>query len=133
MDEENHVKEEKKNKIYDYLKEGMHKKDCASMVGIDESTFYRWIESDASFASRVEAGILEYKHSLVKNVNISAVKDGRLALEVLKRRFPKEWGENAEINGSYERERKEVREWLTEVYARNKLKGNSQPELIEAS
>lgn len=70
----------------------MSKKDSALMVGIDESTFYRWIYSDASFASRVEASILEYKHTLVNNVNTIAVNDDRLALEVLKRRFPKEWG-----------------------------------------
>lgn len=71
-----------------YLKEGMYKKDAAIMAGIDESTLYRWIEADASFASRVEASILEYKHSLVQNINTQAKIDGRLALELLKRRFP---------------------------------------------
>lgn len=80
--------EEIKNNIYEYLKQGMYKKDAAKMAGIDESTLYRWIDSDASFASRVEVSILEYKHSLLKIINSCAEKDGRLALEVLRRRFP---------------------------------------------
>lgn len=127
MEEDNQIKETKKNNIYNYLKQGMSKKDSAQMVGIDESTFYRWVELDASFASRVEASVLEYKLTLVKNVNINAVKDGRLALEVLKRRFPKEWGDNVEVHGNYEQERKDVREWLQAVYARNK----DLPELVQ--
>lgn len=86
-----------KNKIYEYLKEGMHRKDAANMAGISEATFYRWLESDESFKSRIEANILEYKRSLIHCVNTCAIKDGRLALEVLKRRFPKEWSENSGI------------------------------------
>lgn len=84
-----------KNKICEYIKAGMHRKDAAVMAGISEATFYRWIESDESFKSRIEASLLEYKHSLIKCVNTCAIKDGRLALEVLKRRFPNEWGENS--------------------------------------
>lgn len=97
--EENQKKEDIKNKIYEYLKEGMLKKDTALMVGIDESTFYRWVKEDASFASRVEASILEYKHTLIKNVNVTAIKDGKFALEVLKRRFPHDW------DGSYDEQK----------------------------
>jgi transposase len=89
--DENQDKLEEKNRIYDSLKQGMSKKDSAILAGISEATFYRWIEEDESFKSRVEASILEYKQTLIKNVNLAAVKDGKLALEVLKRRFPKEW------------------------------------------
>ena len=95
--EEHQKNEEIKNKIYEYLKEGMFKKDAAIMAGISEATLYRWIEEDESFESRIQAGILEYKHSLVKNITASSVKDGRLALEVLRRRFPREWGNNANL------------------------------------
>jgi hypothetical protein len=80
-----------KEDICNYLKQGLLKKDASVMAGIDESTLYRWMNDDASFASRVEASVLEYKHSLIKYVNTSAVNDGRLALEVLRRRFPDEW------------------------------------------
>ncbi len=119
MDEENKMKELKKKMLNDYLRQGMSKKDAAVMSGISEATLYRWLQEDESFESRVEASILEYKHTLVKNVNISAEKDGRLALEVLKRRYPKEWGENTEIHDSYEMERKKVSELLQAIYDSN--------------
>lgn len=78
-------------KILGYLKDGLCKKDAAMMSGISEKTFYRWVSEDNSFDSEVEASILEYKHSLIKKINIASEKDGRLALEVLSRRFPREW------------------------------------------
>jgi hypothetical protein len=89
------------------------------MAGISEATFYRWIEEDESFESLVEASILDYKHTLVKNLTDNAVKDGRLALEVLKRRFPKEWGDNANIAGvheGYAKERKDVVDLLQKIF-----------------
>lgn len=88
------------------------------MAGISEASFYRWIEEDESFKSRVEANILEYKHTLVRNVTTCAEKDGRLALEVLKRRYPQEWGNNEYVGRSHEEletERKNVRELLEKI------------------
>lgn len=87
-------KEKVKLGIYDYLKGGMSKKDSAVMSGISEATFYRWIDEDESFESLVEANILKYKQTLIQNINRAAEKDGRLALEVLTRRFPNEWNPN---------------------------------------
>lgn len=115
MDEDQR-KEEIKNLIYNYLTDGMFKKDAALMVGIDESTFYRWMQSDASFASRVEASILEYKHTLIRNVNACAIKDGKLALEILKRRFPSDWNvkSNEEVDNS-ETSTREVAELLQKI------------------
>ncbi len=107
-----------KEDIFTNLKQGIYKRDSAIMAGIDESTFYRWISEDASFASRVEASILEYKHTLVKNVTTCAERDGRLALEVLKRRFPKEWGDNVNMteNQGGNTTNKVVAEQLQKIY-----------------
>ncbi len=92
------------DRICAYLKEGMYKKDAAVMAGVNESTLYRWIEANASFASQVEASILEYKHSLIQNINTQAKTDGRLALEILKRRFPKDLdGEDKDDSRSLDR------------------------------
>lgn len=85
-------REKTKTDIYTYLKEGMYKRDAALMAGIDESTFYRWVKEDASFASRVEANILEYKRSLIRNVTKHSETNGMLALQILKTRWPNEWG-----------------------------------------
>lgn len=90
--EEKSKKEKIKQSILNYLREGMFKKDSAAMSGIDESTLYRWIEKDASFASQVEASILKYKHSLIQILNTQAEKNGMLALQILKTRWYREWG-----------------------------------------
>jgi hypothetical protein len=85
-------KEEKQQKVKEtilgYLKEGMIKKDAAVMAGIDESTFYRWVKDDASFASSVEAKVLEYKKTLIKAVTVGSLRSGRVAQEELRRRWP---------------------------------------------
>lgn len=79
------------NLICTYLTQGMSKKDSAQLSGINESTFYRWIKSDASFASRVQISVLQYKRNLIKALNINSVKNGNVALEILRTRWPDEW------------------------------------------
>lgn len=117
MDERN---KETKEKIHTYLKEGMCKKDAALMSGISEKTFYRWVSEDDSFDSCVEASILEYKHSLIKKINIAAEKDGRLALEVLTRRFPNEWSANRIVESDNGEESiQQIAELLQDTYKRN--------------
>lgn len=86
-------KEKTKEDICGYLKEGMYKGDSARLAGVSEDTYRRWYEEDADFAGRVEANILEYKRSLIKIVNACAEKDGRLAFEVLRRRWSEDWRE----------------------------------------
>lgn len=85
-------KEKIKEDICAYLREGSCKKDAAILAGISEKTFYRWMTENDSFGSRVEANILEFKHSLVKNVNKHVIKNGMVALDILARRWPKDWG-----------------------------------------
>lgn len=108
-----------KENICNYLREGMFKKDSAIMAGISEATLYRWIEEDESFKSHVEASILEYKRTLIKKMTVCAEKDGRLALEVLKRRFPKEWDYQitaVESVRDLSQERKDVVAILEKIY-----------------
>lgn len=89
---DNDLKRQKiKEDIFMYLKQGMYKKDSAIMAGIDESTLYRWISDDASFASQVEAKILEYKRSLIQTLTKHAETNGTLALQILRTRWPREW------------------------------------------
>lgn len=90
-------KEKVKQEVCSYLKEGLFKKDAAAMAGIDESTLYRWMESDASFASRVEANVLEYKRTLIKFLNYHAMKSGKIALAILARRWPSEWSATPQL------------------------------------
>lgn len=90
-------KEKTKTAICGYLKKGLTKKDAAIMAGIDESTLYRWFNSDTSFASQAEKNLVEYKKSLIDIVSIYAVTDAKFALRVLERRFSNEWGINKKV------------------------------------
>lgn len=84
-------KEKIKEDIFAYLKQGMFKKDASKMAGISEDTYLRWYKEDADFADRVEASILEYKHSLIKNLTQASITNPRIALEILRTRWAKEW------------------------------------------
>lgn len=77
--------------ICEFLLEGMCKRDAARMAGISEDTLMRWYKLDADFAEDVEASILAYKRSLIQKVNNCAVTNGKLALEILRIRWPQEW------------------------------------------
>lgn len=116
--DENQQNEETKTAVCNYIEEGMYKKDAATMAGISEATLYRWLEIDESFKSRVEASVLRYKHTLIKNINTCAAKDGRLSLEVLKRRFPKEWDgkNNADEKLEYEGSTRQVADLLQKIF-----------------
>lgn len=85
------------DRLCDLLERGMNKKDAAAMAAIDESTLYRWERKNASFASRVEASLLRYKEKLIGVMNVAAVKDGRLALKILERRWPNDFGKHQKI------------------------------------
>lgn len=87
----------KKNEICNLLEEGVWKKDAAVLVGIDESTLYKWFKADASFSSRAEASILKYKHKLIKVINAGSITRPMVAVEVLKTRWPDEWNRSTPI------------------------------------
>lgn len=70
----------------------MSQKDSALLAGISEDTFYAWRKEKSEFSESVERAILRYKQGLVSKVNSYAFKDGRLALEVLSRKWPNEFG-----------------------------------------
>lgn len=86
-----------KDRIVAYLEQGLFFKDACLRIGIDESTGHRYKQKDASFASRVEAGISKYKEKLIRCINEGATKDPRIALEILKIRFPEEWNPKRQV------------------------------------
>jgi len=112
--------EETINQICQFLEDGMLQKDAAILSGISEKTFYEWKKENVSFVSRVEASITRYKEKLIKIVNVSSIKDGKLALEVLARRWPDEFGAKQTvevINPQLELDR--IKEIIDEKHGRN--------------
>jgi hypothetical protein len=56
------------------------------------------------FEGRVEASIIKYKKKLIKSTTLNSIKSGIVGLEVLRRRFPKEWNVPQKLEHSGELE-----------------------------
>lgn len=74
------------------IETGLSQKDSAVLSGINEDTFYTWKNEKPEFSESVERAIIKYKQKLITQVNSYSIKDGRLALEVLSRKWPHEFG-----------------------------------------
>ncbi len=83
--------------ICKYLEDGMLQKDSAILSGVSKATFYRWLKDNKTFKTRVEASLLKYKEKLIKIVNIRSIEDGKLALEMLARRWPEEFSAKHQV------------------------------------
>ena len=84
-------KEEIIKAICQKLENGLIEKDAAILSGIGESTYYEWKNEKQNFRSRVEAALAIYREKLIKIVNYHSIKDGKLALDILARRWPEEF------------------------------------------
>jgi hypothetical protein len=89
--------EEKVQEILKMLENGITQKDAAVLAGITERTWHRWKQENVSIVSRVEASILKYKQSLIQIVNVGCLKDPKLALELLARKYPNEYGTKQQV------------------------------------
>lgn len=97
-------------KIVDSVKRGVPQEAAAIAAGIDRSTFYRWkargVAKPSSeygkFATALRIARADAHDRLAKALFIHALKDGKLGLQVLARREPKEWAEpqaRVEVSG----------------------------------
>jgi hypothetical protein len=51
-----------------------------------------WVgEPVFEFANEITKAIVTYKHKIIAAVTLNSIKSGRVGLEVLRRRFPKDW------------------------------------------
>ena len=85
--------EETVAKVCKFLEEGSIQKDAAVLGGISEPTFYEWLHKYPEFSERVKHAVSTYRNKLIKIVNVNSIKNGRLALEVLSRRWPEDWAQ----------------------------------------
>lgn len=100
---------ENKETILEKIRKGMSFKDSAILAGIGESTLNMYrrygkeavkegIENEFSqFLAEMDKAQIEYKKSLVDSVNESSKKDGKLALEVLSRKWSDEYGKKDKL------------------------------------
>lgn len=102
-----------RNTIIIWMRQGSYARAAAESVGVGESTLYHWLEEGEGDAKKGVASEkrefweaftrarAEGEVGLVADVRSMAKKDGRLALEMLARRNPKQWGRRRlEVTGA---------------------------------
>ena len=70
------------------------------------------------FKELVDKAIIAYKEKIYKALSINAVKSGKIALEVLRRRFPSQWNvpQKIEHEGAIDIGMKDVADALEKIY-----------------
>lgn len=87
-------------KMVKLIRDGLFYKDVCKIVGIGETTFYRWM----NFGERGIEPFLEFRvlvqrataKAIIDNVKIisdASEKDWRASAWILEKRFPELWGE----------------------------------------
>lgn len=79
------------NAILKGIEKGIPGPDAAARAGVAKVTYHRWIGDYAEFAEQVEQAESRYLGKLMEVVTDGALTDPKLALEVLSRRFPKDF------------------------------------------
>jgi len=109
-------------KICSTLETGTQEKDAGPLCGISERTYFYWKNKYSEFKSKTELSILKHKQKLIHYINLGAGKDPKIALEILKIRWPHEW--NPTFNISFidpEAELKKTLDILKGVEPKNEL------------
>lgn len=86
---------EREDTICFHLSKGLFRKRACAAAGISEDAFSLWCKSDPDFAQRVsdaEASYQRFLLDIVERELVESPTSGKLALELLARRFPREWG-----------------------------------------
>ena len=76
------------DEIKKLLEMGVLEKDAGPMVGIGRMTYFRWKKEIPEFKNWCVNAVLDYKKNLVMAVNVNSVKDGKVAMEMLRTRWP---------------------------------------------
>ena len=91
--------EKLKDEIIGYIENGNNYRDSCILAGISETTFQKWTKQGrddmsagketefTAFTARIEQAKVKYKAWLIGHVNKSVQMDGKLALEVLSRKY----------------------------------------------
>lgn len=85
------------DKIVEAVREGCNRRDAARVVGVDESTLYRWMQDNEEFRSRLHDADAEIITKLEKTVIRAAITDWKPALAALQAKRQKEWGRNSKV------------------------------------
>lgn len=117
--------------ITDLLSEGNTQIGACNAAGIAPATFYHWLERGeadteagkqtiySDFVDAVTRAIGQSEAALVRFARNAASKDGRVALEMLARRFPDRWATKTQVNGTVRHTQQPASVDVPSDYARN--------------
>jgi len=105
---------ETEEKICNALRAGNTQKVSALYAGIDETTFYRWMQNYASFASAIKKAEADAEVSAVAIIKKAMPETWQAAAWWLERRKPDDYGRNLALRAD-----KEVARIIAELFAEN--------------
>lgn len=96
------------NQVLLNIKNGMSMDSACIVAGVGPRTFYTWKAKGEQGAARfqqfrqcLEAALLEAKGKLESVAYQAALADPKIALAILERRYPLEWGRRQPLENSY--------------------------------
>jgi len=118
-----------RQELLDNLRTGMSIKAAATQAGINESTHYRWINESEEWALEVQAAIRFSEAVLLAKLDRCAdmKEDWRAYAWRLSRRFPKEYGDQKQVDLNVAKQSdgsSEVMSMLKQIEA---LHGDNEP------
>ena len=82
------------------LEEGALEEDVGPLNGIAQRTYFLWKHNMPEFRDRCENAVLKYKKSLIQIVNVGGIHKPAVALEILARRWPRQFGKTIKFEGT---------------------------------
>ena len=91
-----------KDAVIESIRIGLTNKDACEVNGIEESTFYRWMDEKEEFRKSVKEAQLAAKQLHLKNIHRAAAEDRQWTASAwfLERKFPDEFKNRREITGA---------------------------------
>lgn len=99
--------------ILDAIGRGLSQKDAGILAGVNEDTISRWKKDKADFAEKVLQKEVEFKQIHIVNIQNEALAGTwQASAWFLERKFPKEFGQKAELSDDAKKQVEELQAGL---------------------
>lgn len=87
------------DEICGYLRNGALEIDSALLAGISKSTYLKWKAENETFRTMVERALADYRHAMLAIIHkqVAGGDAGQMALNILARRWPKDFAQSQRI------------------------------------
>lgn len=106
--------------ILDAIGQGLSQKDAGILASVDEDTISRWKKEKTDFAEKVLQKEVEFKRIHVVNIQNEALTGTwQASAWFLERKFPKEFGQKAELSDEAKKQVEELQNGLKGFFKEN--------------